>query len=54
VPDYESLMRRLIREELREQLPSLLAEALAADRAIAAGESHAPPAASASDVLTVN
>jgi hypothetical protein len=54
VSDYESLMRRLIREELREQLPSLLAEALAADRAAAAEQSHAPPVASASDVLTVD
>jgi hypothetical protein len=48
VSDYESLMRRLIREELREQLPSLLAEALAADRAAAAKQdspsvSVAPP-----------
>jgi crotonobetainyl-CoA:carnitine CoA-transferase CaiB-like acyl-CoA transferase len=54
VSDYESLMRRLIREELREQLPSLLAEALAADRAAAAEQSHTAAAASASDVLTVD
>jgi hypothetical protein len=54
VSDYESLMRRLIREELREQLPSLLAEALAADRAAAAEQHPASGSVSAPAVLTVD
>jgi hypothetical protein len=52
--DYETLMRRLIREELRGQLPSLLAEALATDREAAAKQD--PPSASvpAPAVMTVD
>jgi hypothetical protein len=53
VSDYESLMRRLIREELREQLPVLLAEALAADRAAAAEQHPASGSVSAPAVATV-
>ncbi|RIJ52513.1 hypothetical protein DZG00_04580 [Clavibacter lycopersici] len=52
--DYELLMRGLIREELRDQLPLLLTEALAADRATVADEKPASVSESASAVLTVD
>jgi hypothetical protein len=52
--DYESLMRRLIREELREKLPFLLAEALAADRAAAAEQNSPSSSVSTPAVMTVD